>query len=175
MYFFVDFFPFFEISAQAVLFLTIFIDLDGVMIEISKNHSLPKGRIWSQCMRNLNELDRFRDRSDDVISLYGSIGDETCGRFFMESPIDRAPMCIIAASGEGWDHVSVSRKNRVPNWIEMEYVKRKFFHPDEVAFEFHVAEKDHISHHPNCLHLWRPLNQDIMLPPKWMVGAEEGQ
>ena len=123
-------------------------------------------------MRNLNELERFRDRSRDVIARYGSTGDDTCGRFFLQSPIDRAAMCIIASSGEGWDHVSVSRRNRVPNWIEMEFVKRRFFKPEEVVFELHVAEADHISNFPHCLHLWRPTDQEIPLPPKWMVGAK---
>lgn len=123
-------------------------------------------------MRNLNELNAHRDKSSDVIREFGSIGDEECGRFFFLSPIDRGLLCVIAATGEGWDHVSVSRKNRVPNWYEMEYIKRKFFLPEEVAFEFHVAESDHISNHPHCLHLWRPVDQVIPLPPSWMVGVK---
>ena len=121
-------------------------------------------------MRNLNDLDQHRDRSDDVIKEYGSIGDETCGRFFFQSPLDKATMCVIASSGEGWDHVSVSRRKRMPNWIEMEFAKRLFFLPEEIAFEFHVAEKNHINNHPYCLHLWRPLDREIPLPPDWMVG-----
>jgi hypothetical protein len=123
-------------------------------------------------MRNLNDLNKYRDRSYDVMRAYGSIGDATCGRFFLLSPIDRALMCIIAASGEGWDHVSISRKNRVPNWVEMDFVKRRFFLPEEVAFQLHVAEKDHINEHPHCLHLWRPLDREIPLPPGWMVGRD---
>lgn len=123
-------------------------------------------------MRNLNDLNVHRDRSPEVIKEFGSIGDEGCGRFFFLSPIDRAVICVIAATGEGWDHVSVSRRNRVPNWYEMEYIKRIFFLPEEVAFEFHVAEKDHISNHPHCLHLWRPTDQEIPLPPSWMVGEK---
>jgi len=124
-------------------------------------------------MRNLNDLNQFRDRSRDVIAIYGGYGDDSCGRFFLMSPIDKAFMCVIASSGEGWDHVSVSRKNRVPNWIEMEFIKRAFFLPHEVAVQFHVAESDHINNHVNCLHLWRPLHYDFVLPPAWMVGIPE--
>lgn len=126
-------------------------------------------------MRNLSDLDQFRDRSRDVIERYGTTGDDTCGRFFLESPIDKAVMCVVASSGEGWDHVSVSRKNRVPNWIEMEFIKRRFFLPHEVALQFHVAEADHINNHVNCLHLWRPLDFEIQLPPAWMVGVPDDQ
>jgi hypothetical protein len=123
-------------------------------------------------MRNLNELDEFRVRSGSVVRHYGSAGDSTCGVFLLRSPIDHAPICVIASSGMGWDHVSVSRKNRIPNWIEMDHIKRKFFLPEEAAFELHVAESDHINDHQNCLHLWRPIDQDMPMPPKWMVGDE---
>lgn len=68
-----------------------------------------------------------------------------------------------------WDHVSVSRRNRTPNWQEMEHVKRLFFAADEIAVQFHVAEADHISIHPHTLHLWRWTHMPIPLPPKELV------
>lgn len=121
-------------------------------------------------MRNLHELDHVRDRSADVIAFFGSVGDHETGAFWIRSPIDRVPMRVLASAGEGWDHVSVSRHNRCPNWPEMEHVKRLFFRPDEVCMQLHVAVEDHISIHPNCLHIWRPHAASIPLPPKWMVG-----
>lgn len=121
-------------------------------------------------MRNLNEVNRYRDSSPEIIAYYGSAGDDTRGAFFVPSPIDKADMRVIAASGEGWDHVSVSRPNRCPNWPEMEFVKRLFFRDDEVAMQLHVALKEHISVHPHCLHIWRPHASEIPLPPVVMVG-----
>jgi hypothetical protein len=79
-------------------------------------------------------------------------------------------MRVIASADEGWDHVSVSRANRCPNWQEMEHVKRLFFKDDETAMQLHVPPSDHISVHPNCLHLWRCQSQPIPMPPKWMVA-----
>lgn len=76
---------------------------------------------------------------------------------------------IMAAFGEGWDHVSVSLKHRCPNWHEMEYIKRMFFKEDEVAFQLHVPAKDHINIHENVLHMWRPQDQEIPMPKEWMV------
>lgn len=121
-------------------------------------------------MRNLYLLDAWRDVSLAVADFYGDTGNDLYGAFIVASPVDKAPMRVIASNGEGWDHVSVSRKNRCPNWQEMEYVKRLFFKDDEVAMQLHVTPVDHISVHPYCLHLWRPHAAPIPLPPKEMVG-----
>ena len=123
-------------------------------------------------MRNLLalEIHRFRDCSEQVRTLYGGVGDETCGVFSVPSPVDSKYMRVIASAGEGWDHVSVSRTNRTPTWGEMEHVKRIFFEPDEVCMQLHVAEREHISFHAFCLHIWRPLDATIPLPPPWMVA-----
>lgn len=76
---------------------------------------------------------------------------------------------IIAARGGGWDHVSVSTVDRCPTWEEMEYVKRKLFMPDEVAWQYHMNEGDHISVHPWTLHIWRKHGFKMRMPPKSMV------
>ena len=122
-------------------------------------------------MRNLHdaEIDRCRIRSGQIIEHYGHIGDETCGAFLVASPIDRAPMMIIASSGMGWDHVSVSRRNRCPNWTEMDHVKRLFFRADETTMQLHVPVEEHISRHDYCLHLWRPTDVAIPVPPSICV------
>ena len=87
---------------------------------------------------------------------------------FLVPPI---PLRIIAASGGGWDHVSVSTDTRCPTWHEMSFVHRLFFYDDEVAMQLHVPATDHINNHPFTLHLWRPWSKlrRIPLPPKTMV------
>lgn len=114
-------------------------------------------------------------RGREVLSLWGWEGDETCGAFLIPSCIDRQPLKVIASSGEGWDHVSVSRQNRCPNWQEMEQIAALFFKDDECAFQLHVPRNDHINMHPFCLHWWRPLDQEIPRPPAIMVGGTPEQ
>jgi hypothetical protein len=126
-------------------------------------------------MRNLYLLDLYRETGPDVMRLWGFVGDETCGMFHIPSPIDGGELRVIASSGEGWDHVSVSRPNRCPNWPEMEHIKRLFFRDDETAMQLHVPPSDHISFHPYCLHMWRPHKAEIPRPPGWMVGPIEGE
>lgn len=125
-------------------------------------------------MRDLHALDAYRDCSGPVILYYGNAGDGTCGVFWVPSPIDRQPMRAIASAGEYWEHVSVSRRSRCPNWAEMSFIKELFFRPDETAIQFHVPVRDHINVHPYCLHLWRPIGIEIPRPPVWMVGPEQG-
>ena len=122
----------------------------------------------------LRELDTSKVRRwrDGEMTMWGRHGGATEGIFVMRmSPVGLEAR-IIASSGEGWDHVSVSFKHRTPTWEEMETVKRLFFKPHEIAMQLHVPTSDHISFHPNCLHIWRPLDVEIPRPPAWMVGPQ---
>lgn len=124
-------------------------------------------------MRNLllPAFDESRDCSPSTIDYCGDAGDQGNGLFNIASPIDGANLKVIASDGGGWDHVSVSRRNRCPNWTEMDFIKRVFFLPDEVAMQLHVAESEHLSLHPYCLHIWRPNDGSaIPLPPSIMVA-----
>jgi len=121
-------------------------------------------------VRDLHELDRYRIRTKEVIELWGWYGDDTCGAFSVQSPIDRAELKVVASSEGGWEHVSVSRQSRCPNWPEMEHVKRMFFRDDETTMQLHVPPTDHVNMHPTCLHLWRPTNVEIPRPPSIFVG-----
>ena len=121
-------------------------------------------------MRDLNELNKWRvTNPDDLRYFGGDAGDGTRGAFILFSPIDGKALRVIAANGDGWDHVSVSRVERIPHWIEMQFIHRSFFKPHEIAMELHVPSKDHINCHPRTLHLWRPHVHLIPLPPARMV------
>lgn len=122
-------------------------------------------------MRNLNELDAYRRRSGDVVRVMGGIGDATRGVFDIPFPRTGVVLLVIASSGDGWDHVSVSLPNRCPNWQEMEHVKRTFFRPDETAMQLHVPPSEHVNCAQTCLHLWRPLDREIPRPPAELVGG----
>jgi hypothetical protein len=124
-------------------------------------------------MRNLYELERFRRTDRHVLEQWGWAGDSTAGMFMVPSPVDGKPIAVVASSGGGWDHVSVSRPNRCPNWIEMEHIAALFFKDDEAAMQLHVPAADHVNNHPYCLHWWRPLNAAIPRPDAIMVGVKD--
>lgn len=100
-------------------------------------------------------------------------------------PVERSVLLrVIASRGGGpaslggddplarWDHVSVSLPDRCPMWSEMCFIKDLFFKPDEPAMQLHPV-KDYVNNHPYCLHLWRPLDATIPLPPYLLVGLPE--
>ena len=124
-------------------------------------------------MRNLTiEIPQRRRLVEAERRLYGGNGDGGNGVFQCRSPVDGRPLNVIASDGMGWDHVSVSREARVPNWEEMEHVKRLFFADGETAMQLHVPPADHINNHPRTLHLWRPNDgREIPRPPAMMVGS----
>ena len=144
------------------------LNLSRVVQSVKRAHSRPA----EPKMKNLNNLEKYRLRTNHVREYFGSFGDETCGIFLIPSQIDKADLKCIAAAGRGWDHVSVSRKNRCPNWPEMDRVKRLFFLPSETVVQFHVPEDEHISFHPFTLHLWRSWTQSYNLPPPEWVGPK---
>lgn len=99
----------------------------------------------------------------------GEYGDP-CGAF--EVPYRDGYLRIIASSELGWDHVSVSRYDRCPDWDDMARVKDLFWLPEETAIQIHPPESEYVNHHPNVLHLWRPHDVTIPLPPTWMIGLK---
>jgi hypothetical protein len=120
-------------------------------------------------MRDLHQLDDCRMTGTEWTEYWN--GDGACGAFRLLSVMDGAPLLVIASTGEGWDHVSVSRRNRVPNWYELEQVKRLFFEAHETAMQLHVPVAEHRSLHPHTLHLWRPNDgREIPMPPARMVA-----
>lgn len=101
----------------------------------------------------------------EVVQLYGTVGDHGNGAFRIPFRQTGVELKVLASNGNGWDHVSVSLRHRTPNWYELEYVARLFFKDDEVCMQLHLPLKDHVSIHPNCLHLWRPQGEAIPVPP----------
>jgi len=97
-------------------------------------------------------------------------GDSPAGSDYgyFEIPYESYSLSVIAASGldSGWDHVSVSLRNRCPNWKEMCFIKSLFWEPEECVIQFHPPESKYINKHPYCLHLWKPKNHEIPLPPQ---------
>lgn len=91
--------------------------------------------------------------------------------------IDRVDMSFVASWGGGWDHVSVAplRLKNMPTWDMMCKVKNVFFKPDEAVIQIHPPEDQYVNNKPNCLHLWRANDKEMVLPPSFMVGFRKGQ
>ncbi len=123
-------------------------------------------------MRDLTHLE-YRRMPDLEKQLYGSsmCGDKTHGIFMLKSPTGRRLYCI-ASDGRGWEHVSVSipGEPHCPSWEDMAYVKDQFWLPVECAVQFHPPKDKYVNTHPYVLHIWRPLECEIPVPGRELVG-----
>lgn len=81
---------------------------------------------------------------------------------------------IIVSEGLGWDHVSVSRRDRTPTWEEMDRIKRRIFRDDEVVMQLHVSDGRKVNVHEHCLHLWRPQTAEeiAVIRARWEAAGE---
>jgi len=77
---------------------------------------------------------------------------------------------VIFSNGLDWEHVSVSRRGRTPTYEDMDEIKCDFWSNDLCVMQLHVLASDHVNCHDYCLHLWRPIDQEIPRPPAIMVG-----
>lgn len=80
------------------------------------------------------------------------------GKFLIKFGPTSPKLFVIASTGLGWDHVSVSLSNakRLPTWDEMKKIRDMFFLPDEWAVQYNPPPSENISIDDFVLHLWRP-------------------
>ena len=97
---------------------------------------------------------------------YGDVGDARNGCFRWP----KIRKIVMVSVGEGWEHASVSFRDRCPTWAEMEAVKRALWAPDDCCMQLHVPVSQHLSVHNFCLHVWRPLRSVIPRPPDGFVA-----
>lgn len=78
---------------------------------------------------------------------------------------------VVWTFNNGWEHVSVSPlDNRVtPSWDFMCQLKDMFYYDTEAVVQYHPRKEDYINLQKNCLHLWRPTDQELPIPNKLLV------
>ena len=116
-------------------------------------------------MRKIAEI-----KSDRRIQIVKMGFDGMAG--YVNSRQNRPPneIAFIASWAGGWEHVSVSLRNRCPTWDEMCLVKDIFWRDDECVVQFHPPKNEYINVHPYCLHLWKKIGEKTDLPPKELIA-----
>lgn len=93
------------------------------------------------------------------------------GCFVIKAPRSTSILACIASDGMGWEHVSVSKPNQCPTWEEMCFIKDLFWEADDTVYQIHPPADEYINNHRYCLHLWRPIQGPMTLPPRHLVGV----
>jgi hypothetical protein len=117
-------------------------------------------------------LELGRVRSGDYRT---TADDGMMGAFLVQGPKGEKLRIISSGADQefGWEHVSVSIDRRAPNWPEMCFVKNLFWDEEECVVQYHPPVSEYVNFHPNCLHLWRPINASLPVPPSYLVGPKD--
>lgn len=59
-------------------------------------------------------------------------------------------------------HLSISCKNRYPTWREIKDARYHFMPRDQDAYMILPKAKDYINVHPNCFHIWMPIENTVI-------------
>ena len=70
----------------------------------------------------------------------------------------------------GWEHLGVSFKNKIPSWECMQEMKTIFFKDDEECFQIHPKADNYVNNNEYTLHIWRPVEGMKQIPPSILVG-----
>jgi len=101
--------------------------------------------------------------------------DESFGNngMFIVSLKHQQKLLVLASDGGGWEHVSVSRRDRCPTWEEMCQVKEMFWDDEDCVIQYHPPKSEWVNNHPNCLHLWRRIGMETPRPHPMLVGFRD--
>jgi hypothetical protein len=117
--------------------------------------------------------EKFRMPLPKTHPLHSTVRDGNNGAFIVELKKGHK-VFVIASDGGGWEHVSVSQDDRKsPSWEVMCEVKALFWDAEDCVVQYHPPESSYINNHPGCLHLWRPTEDEMPVPPTYMVGYKE--
>jgi hypothetical protein len=96
------------------------------------------------------------------------------GLFQFAIPGEARLIHTVAATGMGWQHVSVSfgpQNFKTPSWEVMSFVKELFWEPEDCVIQLHPPKSRCVNYHEGCLHLWRCIDgREQPLPPTILVG-----
>lgn len=119
------------------------------------------------------ELPKIIEHGREITGQYASCeSDGPNGRFIVT--LENITFCILASTGAGWEHVSVSipGKKRCPTWEEMCEIKNLFWDAEEIVVQYHPKRSQYVNCHPYVLHLWKPTNKELLAPPSILVGPK---
>ena len=107
-----------------------------------------------------------------VLKVYKNVTNEKVSKLKIEvrsiKQSDKALVMLTKVAG--WEHLSVSFKNKIPSWECMQEMKELCFYDTEECFQLHPKADDYINNSEYTLHIWRPVEGMKQIPPSILVG-----
>lgn len=107
-----------------------------------------------------------------VLKVYKDVDNGMISKLKLEVRSNKASdKCLVNMTCiNGWEHLSVSHKNKIPSWLTMEEMKEMFFNDDEECFQFHPKMDNYVNNNEYTLHIWRRTDGKMEPPPHILVG-----
>lgn len=122
-------------------------------------------------MRDKNEI--LDDRR--IKKVYKNVDNGLVSKLKLEVHSQKASdKCLVSMTCiDGWEHLSVSHKNKIPSWLTMNEMKELFFEDNEECFQFHPKKDNYINNNEYTLHIWRKKDGTMEPPPHILVGFRD--
>lgn len=118
-------------------------------------------------MRSLEEIRNTRN-----LFIEAEAPNDGMGGYYYDS-INNKRLNFIFSYQMGWEHLSVSMPSRTPSWEQMCKMKDIFWREDEACVQYHPKKEDYVNMHQHCLHIWRPTEEALPIPPHILVGFRD--
>ena len=119
-------------------------------------------------MKKFNEI--LQDRR--ILKVYKNIETDKVSKLKVEvRSVKQSDKALVNATIiQGWEHLGVSFKNKIPSWECMQEMKELFFYDDEECFQLHPKADNYVNNNEYTLHIWRPIDGNFPIPPSVLVG-----
>lgn len=104
----------------------------------------------------MKTIDLIKKRLFDIDEMQFANEKVTIGKIIY--PKDKSHLTVaVSLNSNGTEHVSVSKKKKIPTWEEMCFIKDLCFEDEEEVIQIHPKKSEYVNIYPNCLHLWRKI------------------
>ena len=119
-------------------------------------------------MKQFNEI--LKDNR--ILKVFKNIETDLVSKLKVEvRSIKQSDKALVSLTSiKGWEHLSVSFKNKIPSWECMQEMKEMFFKDDEECFQLHPKADNYVNNNEYTLHIWRPVDGHFPIPPSVLVG-----
>lgn len=107
-----------------------------------------------------------------IIKVYKNVETDLVSKLKVDvHSVKASDKCLVSLTKiKGWEHLSVSHKNKIPSWMCMQEMKELFFNDNEECFQIHPKADDYVNNSEYTLHIWRPVEGMTQIPPSVLVG-----
>ena len=136
------------------------------------DRKLPTDRRFVSYNTSAMKIDQHLEHYRVITGPLRSAPGEPFGAFLEVPGPCGEKLAIMVDNGEtsGWEHVSVSTRRRIPNWIEMAWVKDRCWDEEDCVVQFHPAKSRYVNNYNVVLHMWRRIGETFPTPPDILVG-----